>query len=120
MGHAVVFNSPKQEEKVYVEIADLLDFGSLHAGQVLYPKQRKHEGVKAEILQDGRIAIGELIFNTPSAAGEHLRKRATNGWRFWLVDKDSLKSLSDVRAEYRDSLSIDSDDSDSDIEDSED
>lgn len=120
VGHAVIFNSPKQEEKVYVEIADLLDFGSLYAGQVLYPKQRKHEGVKAEILQDGRIAIGELIFNTPSAAGEHLRKRATNGWRFWLVDKDSLKSLSDVRAEYRDSLSIDSDDSDSDIEDSED
>jgi hypothetical protein len=36
------------------------------------------------------------------------------------VDKDSLKSLSDVRAEYRDSLSIDSDDSDTDIEDSED
>ena len=119
-GHSVVFNSPKQEEKVYVEVADLLEFGSLYAGQVLYPKQKKHEGVRAEVLQDGRIAIGELIFTSPSAAGEHLRKSRTNGWRFWLVDKDSMKSLSDVRTEYRDSLSIDTDDSDSDVEDSED
>jgi len=31
-----------------------------------------------------------------------------------------MKSLSDVRTEYRDSLSIDTDDSDSDVEDSED
>lgn len=73
-GHTVIFNTPKQEEKVYVEVADLLDFGSLYPGQILYPKQKKHDGVKAEILQDGRIAIGELIFQTPSAAGEHLRK----------------------------------------------
>lgn len=112
-GHSVVFNAPKQEEKVYVEVADLLEFGSLYAGQVLYPKQKKHEGVRAEILQDGRIAIGDLIFASPSAAGEHLRKSRTNGWRFWLVDKDSMKSLSDVRNEYRETLSIDLDDSDS-------
>jgi hypothetical protein len=118
-GHSVVFNSPKQEEKIYVEIADLLEFGSLYAGQVLYPKQKKHEGIRAEILQDGRIAIGDLIFASPSAAGEHLRKSRTNGWRFWLVDMDTMKSLSDVRGEYRDSLSIDSYDSDSDLEDSE-
>ena len=119
-GHTVTFNSPKQEEKVYVEVADLLDFGSLYPGQILYPKQKKHDGVKAEILQDGRIAIGEQIFQTPSAAGEHLRKLRTNGWRFWLVDKDSMKSLSDVRAEYRESLAIDSDDSENELDDSED
>jgi len=53
-----------------------------------------------------------LIFASPSAAGEHLRKSATNGWRFWLVDRDSRKSLSDVRAEYREALSIDPDDTD--------
>ena len=111
-GHSVVFNSPKQEEKVYVEVADLLEFGSLCAGQVLYPKQRKHEGVRAEVLQDGRIAIGDLIFTSPSAAGEHLRKSRTNGWTFWLVDKNSMKSLSDVRSEYREALSIEPDDAD--------
>lgn len=119
-GHSVSFNTPKQVEKVYVEIADLLEFGSLHAGQILYPKQAKHEGKKAEILLDGRIAIGEEIFLTPSGAGEFLRKRATNGWRFWLVDKESMRSLADVRDEYRDTLSIDSDDSDSEVDDSED
>jgi hypothetical protein len=111
-GHTVSFNSPKQEEKVYVEIADLLEYGSLHAGQILYPKQQKHEGKNAEILLDGRLALGDQLFLTPSGAGEYLRKRATNGWRFWLVDKDSMKSLGDVRAEYRDSLSIEPDDSD--------
>jgi hypothetical protein len=108
----VVFNSPKQEEKVYVEVADLLEFGSLYAGQVLYPMQKKHEGIHAEVLQDGRLAIGELIFASPSAAGEYLRKSRTNGWRFWLVDKDSMRSLADVRAEYREALSIDVDDAD--------
>jgi uncharacterized protein with ParB-like and HNH nuclease domain len=112
-GHSVVFNSPKQEEKIYVEVADLLEFGSLYSGQILYPKQKKHEGVRAEVLQDGRIAIGDLIFTSPSAAGEHLRKSRTNGWSFWLVDKNSIKSLSDVRNEYRETLSIDLDDSDS-------
>jgi hypothetical protein len=111
-GHSVVFNSPKLEEKVYVEMADLLEFGSLYAGQVLYPKQKKHEAIRAEILQDGRIAIGDLIFASPSAAGEHLKKSRTNGWRFWLVDKDSMKSLSDVRSEYREALSMDPDDAD--------
>ena len=39
-GHTVIFNTPKQEEKVYVEVADLLDFGSLYPGQILYPKQK--------------------------------------------------------------------------------
>jgi hypothetical protein len=61
---------------------------------------------------DGRLAYGDQIFMTPSGAGEFLRKRTTNGWSFWLVDKDSRKSLSDVRAEYRESLSMDPDDSD--------
>jgi hypothetical protein len=65
-GHSVVFNSAKQEEKVYVEIADLLEFGSLYAGQILYPKQKKHDGIRAEVLQDGRIAIGDLIFASMS------------------------------------------------------
>ena len=110
-GHAVSFNSPRQEEKIYVEIADLLEFGSLHAGQVLYPKQKKHEGKNAEILFDGRLAIGDQIFDTPSGAGQSLRKRATNGWTFWLVDKESLKTIGDIRAEYRESLAIDPDDS---------
>jgi uncharacterized protein with ParB-like and HNH nuclease domain len=112
-GHSVVFNSIKQEEKIYVEVVDLLEFGSLYAGQVLYPKPKKYEGIRAEILQDGRIVIGDSIFASPSAAAEHLRKSSANGWRFWLVDKNSKKSLSDVRAEYRESLSIDPDDSDS-------
>jgi hypothetical protein len=110
-GHAVSFNSPKQEEKIYVEIADLLEFGSLHAGQILYPKQKKHEGKNAEILFDGRLAIGDQIFDTPSGAGQSLRKRATNGWTFWRVDKESLKTIGDIRAEYRESLAIDPDDS---------
>jgi uncharacterized protein with ParB-like and HNH nuclease domain len=111
-GHTVTFNSPNQVEKIYVEITDLLEFGLLHPGQILYPKQQKYEGKNAEILMDGRLAYGDQIFMTPSGAGEFLRKRTTNGWSFWLVDKDSRKSLSDVRAEYRESLSMDPDDSD--------
>ena len=118
--HTVVFNSPKQEERVYIEIADLLEFGSLQPGQILYPKRKKYAGTNAEILQDGRIAIGDLIFSTPSGASDYLCKKSTNGWRFWLISQDPMKSLSEIRTEYRDSLSLDSDDLDSDVEDSED
>jgi hypothetical protein len=118
--HTVVFNSPKQEERVYIEIADLLEFGSLQPGQILYPKRKKYSGTNAEILQDGRIAIGDSIFVTPSGASDYLCKKSTNGWRFWLISQDPMKSLSEVRTEYRDSLSLDSDDLDSDVEDSED
>lgn len=112
-GHSVSFNTPKVEETVYVEIADLLEFGSLHAGQVLYPNQKKLEGNTAEILLDGRITIDGQIFMTPSGAGEYLTKRRTNGWRFWLVDKDNGTSLSDVRAAYRETLSLEPDEADS-------
>ena len=115
-GHAVSFNTPKVEEQVYVVIADLLEFGSLQAGQILYPNQKEHGGKTAEVLLDGRIAVDQEIFFTPSGAAEYARKQRTNGWKYWLVDKEKGASLSDIRATYREALAIDSDDSESEPE----
>jgi hypothetical protein len=49
------------------------------------------------------------VFDTPSGAGYHLRKRATNGWSFWLVDPKTKKSLASVRREYLEQSSVESD-----------
>ncbi len=43
----------------------------------------------------------------PSGAGAYVRAKRTNGWGFWLVDLSTGKSLKQVRAEYRDQMTVD-------------
>ncbi|MDZ4058178.1 MAG: hypothetical protein U1D69_14695, partial [Polynucleobacter sp.] len=69
-----------------------------------YPSDSKSTEVTAVILQDGSIGVGDNIFYSPSGAGKFLRKRAINGWGFWLLDPIIKKSLRDVRAQYLDQL----------------
>ena len=75
----------------------------------------------ATVLPGGRIEFEGRIFDSPSGAGHNLRKRATNGWYFWLVDTATRKSLADVRREYLESmtagrLDLDSEDLDQSID----
>lgn len=93
-----------------VTIADLITEGYLHSGQTLYSLPGKTTGHTATILSDGRIDIDGIIFDTPSGAGRHIRKKATNGWRFWFVDLSSRKHLALVRREYRETIATDPDD----------
>lgn len=95
-----------------VSISDLLSAGYLNSGQVLYSAHSKFQGHTATILPDGRIDVEGLIFDTPSGAGMHIRKKATNGWYFWFVDPASRKRLGRVRREYREMISMDQDDED--------
>ena len=91
-----------------VDIADLLSAGVLTAGQTIFPQAldlRDHVG---QILSDGRIDVDGQVSDTPSGAGYHLRKRSTNGWSFWLVDRHTRKSLASVRREYRERESLES------------
>ena len=106
-GHTVTFNSPVQAQIVNVEIIDLLEYGSLQPGQILYANQKEFESIQAQILPDGRIAIEKEIFDSVSGAGSYVRKKSTNGWSFWLVAKTPRKSLKEVRKEYKEALSID-------------
>jgi hypothetical protein len=100
-----------------VTIQDLMAADLLHPGQVLYPCDAKSTGETAVILQDGSIGIGDSISDTPSGAGKFLRKRAINGWGFWLLDPLTKQSLRDVRTQYLDQLMADGADIESDDED---
>jgi hypothetical protein len=100
-----------------VDLSDLLSAGLISVGQKVFPKAlnlREHIG---QILSDGRIDTGGHVFDTPSGAAYHLRKKATNGWSFWLTDPQTKKSLASIRREYLDKASpesnlIDDDDED--------
>ena len=89
-----------------VDLADLLSAGLITAGQTIVPKQQEFQDRRGQILSDGRIDIDGQIFDTPSGAGYHLRKRGTNGWGFWLVDPKTKKSLASIRREYLEQSSV--------------
>jgi hypothetical protein len=52
----------------------------------------------ASVLDDGRIAVDESIYDTPSGAGHAARGTATNGWTFWIADtSDGQRTLAQLR-----------------------
>jgi len=103
-GHQSNARAKKETNKIRVTIQDLMSADLLHAGQVLYPSDSKSTEITAVILQDGSIGIGDNISDTPSGAGKFLRRRAINGWGFWLLDPVTKESLRDVRTKYLDQL----------------
>lgn len=108
--------SEKREKQVQVAVVDLISAGLVSAGQTLYPKQHKHAGKVAQILDDGRIECENNTFDSLSLAGIQIRKMNTNGWTFWLVDEKTRKSMSDLREEYRELIGLE--DGDDEFEDS--
>jgi hypothetical protein len=100
-----------------VDLSDLLSAGLLAPGATIVPSSPKLRERKGQILPDGRIDIDGHIFDTPSGAGYHIRKRPTNGWSFWLVDAKTKKSLASLRREYLENSSISANGVDNDDED---
>jgi hypothetical protein len=79
--------------------------------------------VEATLLPDGRIDVAGGVYVSPSEAATVVTGRKTSGWKFFLVDKHTRRSLRDVRREYLESFAEDvgedegDDDSDEDEED---
>ena len=44
------------------------------------------------------------IHDSPSAAAGAITGRPTNGWWFWLVDRDPVRSIRKVRHDYLESV----------------
>jgi hypothetical protein len=105
-GHKSRIAAERPDEQVKVGVIDLMSAGLVNAGQSLYPKQQKHAGKIAQILEDGRIQCEGTIFDSLSQAGIEIRKRNTNGWTFWLVDEKTKKSMAELREEYREMIGL--------------
>jgi hypothetical protein len=98
--HKVHIDREQADASVTVEIADLVGAGYLAPGQTLYSRPGKYGGHSATILSDGRIEVAGQVFDSPSSAGIHVRKKSTNGWNFWRLDPNGDRPLRRVRAEY--------------------
>jgi len=105
-GHISRVVSEKSEKQLKVEVVDLISAGLVTAGQTLFPKQHKHSGRNAQILDDGRIETEDEIFDSLSLAGIRIREKNTNGWTFWIVDEKTRKSMADLREEYRELIGL--------------
>lgn len=111
-GHIGLATQPAQPEAPgEVDLALLVSEGLIQPGTVLVARPAVLNGAIAAVGLDGRVFIGGVGYDTPSAAGvaansADLYRGGINGWRFWKI-QESGKSLWDVRNEYRASLGED-------------
>lgn len=80
-----------------VSVYDLVRAGLLNAGQRIHAGSSAN-GTLGTVLEDGGIFVSEFRFDTPSGAAKKVTKRNTNGWTFWVVDKDQGVTLSTLRS----------------------
>jgi hypothetical protein len=112
VGRAAQISEPVQSGEV--DLALLVSEGLIEPGAILVARAAVLKGSTAAVGLDGRIFIGDVGYDTPSAAGkaanfEGLYSGGINGWRFWKL-KESGKSLWEIRREYRVSLGAESGD----------
>ena len=93
---------------VNVSVSDLISAGLVTPGQELFARQKAHAHRTATILDDGRIQVGDKVFDSLTLAGVEVVKRNTNGWTTWLVSQEPRKSMREVREEYRENLGLES------------
>ncbi|WP_460397255.1 restriction system modified-DNA reader domain-containing protein [Actinophytocola sediminis] len=84
---------------VTVSLRQLIAVGLLAPGTVLTSRPGNWADREATVLENGDLRLDGRVFNSPSAAGHHVRKGATNGWYFWSVPDG--RRLTDLRKAYR-------------------
>lgn len=81
---------------------ELVASGLLPAGTLLRAGYGQWADRQCEVLATGELLTDDgKKFSTPSGAGHHIRKGATNGWSFWELPDG--RRLSSLRAEYHSS-----------------
>ena len=88
-----------------VDVAQLVAAGWIEAGARLRCRHRnsRWDESVAIVSQDGHLYMGDVAFDTPSAAAVAATGKTQNGWWWWALES-SGRSLQDVRAEYLASL----------------
>jgi GNAT superfamily N-acetyltransferase len=103
-GHRSTFRPEPRAFPRRLDLADLIAAGVLTAGMTLWPRARKHAQRTATLLADGQIDIDGVLFQSPSEAGKALNGGPVNGWWFFLIDRETKKSLKTVRRDYLEQL----------------
>ena len=103
---AKLAEKPRRTE---IGVNDLISAGLVTPGQVLYTRSKSRANQTATVLDGGQIQVNDKIFESLSlAAMEALNRVSANGWSAWLVSRDPLKSMSDLRDEFRENLGLES------------
>ena len=97
-GHKGQVVDPQAKTQDWIELKHLVDAGLIAPGDKLIATHRDFLGREAEIGDDLRLHLDGKAFSTPSGAGQHLRKKATNGWYFWALADG--RRLREVRTEF--------------------
>ncbi len=107
---------PPPATRSSVDLGQLVDAGWLSSGTRLTPRQQAKPDAFAVVAQDGRLYVGDVAYETPSAAGAavYTGKGGVNGWWFWGLEGEDRR-LTDVRADYLASLGEDNGESDVDV-----
>lgn len=100
VGHRSGFSSKGPTVHKEVDVSDLIAAGFLGAGMSLFPKRKKYSERTAVLLPDGRVEVDGIAYARPREAASSITGKPTDGWRFFLVDQGSKKSLRDVRNDY--------------------
>lgn len=90
------------EPSVTISLKQLIAAGHLTPGAILRSRSGSWGDREAIVLDNGDLTLDGQVFNSPSAAGHHLRKAPTNGWYFWRLPDG--RRLADLRDEYRRSV----------------
>ena len=113
-GHRSSFATKKHVVHKSVDLSDLIAAGLLKPGAVVFPRRKKFSDRVAILLPDGQLEVDGVAFRSPREAASAIAGKPTNGWWFFLTNKESKSSLRDVRQEYIASLALDTDDDDDD------
>ena len=98
-----------------VQLADLINSELLRVGQTIYARTQANFGREGKVGDDGAIFVNGESFDSPSRAARAISgKQSEPGWWFWVVDLESLESLSDLRAQYIEMMNIEGEDEDAD------
>lgn len=106
-GHHGSVKDPQTKAGDWIQLKHLIEAGYLAPGDRLIATHRDFKGREATVCADGAIYLDGKRFTSPSAAGHHLRRKATNGWYFWSVEDG--RRLRDLRTEFQSSPDSDID-----------
>lgn len=111
-GHRSPRFSARPRRRKKVRLPDLIAAGMLQPGMSLVPRSKNFSDRVATLLPDGMIEVNGKTFASPSDAATTMVGQKRNGWWFFLVDPATKRSLRQVRREYVEQLTIDTEDDD--------